>query len=174
MQGTIVEDRQLIDKDSIGAKLLGFWDRLSLRSADWVVTGTRARAQQYVDDYNMDVSRITAIPVSAEFDYFNKYSKSNICTSAARPLALFYGKFAPLHGLPVVLEAAGSQEGQAFDWVFIGTGQEGWRIEQWINETQAKHVRHIDWVAYDILNNWIVRADICLGTFGASRKAQTR
>jgi glycosyltransferase involved in cell wall biosynthesis len=173
LHGTVVEDRALVSPRSLGARLLRAWDRLALHCADRLITGTEARARQYVEEYAIEPGRISVIFVGVELDSFLIAEPPPAAAPGVRPLALFYGQFAPLHGLPVVLKAADSEPGHAFDWVFIGTGQEGWRIREWLAQHRREHVRHVEWVPYDELRGWIARADVCLGTFGASRKAAT-
>ena len=175
LHGTLVEDRGLVAPASLAARAIRRLDWLAFRCADQVVTGTRARARQYAREYGLDESRVTPIFVAAELAHFHAAPGPAAATRdvAGRPSILFYGQFSPLHGLPSVLEAAGSGEGRQWDWVFVGTGQEGWRIGQWLSRESPQHVRWLDWIPYDDLSGWIQRADVCLGTFGTSQKAAT-
>ncbi len=170
LHDTIVEDRALVKERSLMAKLFIFWDRLSLRCADWVITATQARTEQYISQYGADPRHISSLLLSTEFEYFQSINTKQT-TQKARPKILFYGQFSPFHGLSTVLQAANSVIGQKYDWVFIGTGQEGWKINDWIQHESPGHVQWIHQVPYKELEKWIQRSDICLGHFGNSAKA---
>jgi len=171
IHGTVVEDRKLIKPDSIFARLIRAWDRLALRCADRIITATQARARQYNDEYGIDLKDITPVLLGVELENFRRPKHQKTNAIADRPMVLFYGQFSPLHGLATVIDAARSPIGSEFDWTFIGTGQEGWQIEKWIQNEPTKHVRWIEWIPYDELADWIQRADLCLGHFGSSLKA---
>jgi glycosyltransferase involved in cell wall biosynthesis len=173
LHGTLVEDRSLVAEGSLAAKLIKLCDWLAFRCADQIITGTGARAEQFAREYGLDRDRITALFVAAELEHFQMRSDvtNACCANRERPQVLLYGQFAPLHGLPVVLEAAASEVGRQWDWVLVGTGQEGWRIRQWLEREAPTHVRWLESVPYAELPSWIQRADVCLGTFGTSQKA---
>jgi len=173
LHGTVVEDRAMYRDGSPVAAALRVWDRLAFRCADHLLTGTRARAAQYVAEYHLDPSRITPIVVAAELRHFTPEPAPGEPPRAAggRPRVLFYGQFSPLHGLSTVLEAARSEAGREWDWVLIGTGQEGWRIREWLERDAPLQVEWLHWVPYGELPGLIRGSDLCLGTFGTSRKA---
>jgi glycosyltransferase involved in cell wall biosynthesis len=174
LHGTVVEDRALVAADSLAARALIGIDRLSFACADHLLTGTRARAEQYSEVYRVPVERITPILLATELQYFQPGGATDPAhPERKRPSILFYGQFSPLHGLDTVLEVADSDSGRRWDWVFIGTGQEGWRIGEWLSRDTPAHVRWLEWVPYEELASWIHDADLCLGLFGTSRKAAT-
>ncbi len=175
LHGTLVEDRAVLAEGSLAERAVERLDRLAFACADQLITGTRARAQQYRRAYRVEETRITPIFVAAELSHFKPVTAFGSPQTAGkqRPLVLFYGQFSPLHGLPTVLEAAASEAGRQWDWLFVGTGQEGWRIASWIEREAPQHVQWLDWIPYEQLAATIQRADLCLGTFGASQKAST-
>lgn len=175
LHGTLVEDRGLVAPGSLAAQAIRLWDRLAFACADQVLTGTRARAEQFRDQYQLDAKRITPIFVATELGHFQPGAAGGREREAGddRPRILFYGQFSPLHGLPAVLQVAASDAGRQWDWLFVGTGQEGWRIAQWMEREAVQHVQWLDWIPYEELAATIRRADVCFGTFGASQKAST-
>jgi glycosyltransferase involved in cell wall biosynthesis len=175
LHGTLVEDRALVAPQSIYARIINRWDRLAFACADQLITGTQARAVQYVKEYGVDPGIISAIPVATELATFGVVADKTGPGPAdgQRPLILFYGQFAPLHGLPTVLQVAISEAGRQWDWVFVGTGQEGWRIGEMMEQQSPGHIQWLEWIPYEELPAWICRADLCFGTFGTSQKART-
>jgi glycosyltransferase involved in cell wall biosynthesis len=84
---------------------------------------------------------------------------------------LFYGQFIPLHGIPVIVEAARLLRDESIDWLLIGTGQEAARVRTMIDREPLPRLRWIEWAEYPELLRQIANADLCLGIFGTSDKA---
>lgn len=84
---------------------------------------------------------------------------------------LFYGQFIPLHGIPVIIEAARIIEGHPAEIIIIGRGQESGKVKKMLDEVALTCIRWIPWVEYQVLSHFIQSADVCLGIFGDSAKA---
>jgi glycosyltransferase involved in cell wall biosynthesis len=84
---------------------------------------------------------------------------------------LFYGQLIPLHGIETILTAALSARGRAHRWHLIGTGQMRSILEAGLQGGDVSHITWETWVPYADLTSAIAETDICLGIFGASRKA---
>jgi glycosyltransferase involved in cell wall biosynthesis len=85
---------------------------------------------------------------------------------------LFYGKFNPVHGIDVIVDAATSEHGRAFDWKIVGAGQEAERIDRRLRALSLPHIQRVDWIEYKDLPKAIADADVCLGLFGDSGKTE--
>jgi len=84
---------------------------------------------------------------------------------------LFYGQFIPLHGIGTIIEAARLLRYAPIQWTLVGRGQEAPRIRAMLAEDPLSALHWVEWVPYDQLDEWIKRADVCLGIFGTSEKA---
>lgn len=87
---------------------------------------------------------------------------------------LYFGGFIPLHGVPVILEAArilGPDAGIAFE--LVGEGQEASAVQRFIVAHQLPHVGLVRrWMPEpDLIAMHITFADVCLGIFADSPKA---
>jgi glycosyltransferase involved in cell wall biosynthesis len=78
---------------------------------------------------------------------------------------LFVGKFAPLHGVDLILEAARLLPD--VDFRIVGTGQ-----VTHVMDARPPNVEHVPWVEYERVAGEYSRAGCALGIFGASGKAQ--
>lgn len=100
---------------------------------------------------------------------------SAIGNPQSEPLrVLYFGGFIPLHGVPVILEAArilGPDAGVAFE--LVGDGQEADGAERFLAAHPLPHVRlQRCWLPEpDLVGTHIASADVCLGTFADSPKA---
>jgi glycosyltransferase involved in cell wall biosynthesis len=90
----------------------------------------------------------------------------------AGPLrVLFFGQFIPLHGIETIIGAARLMANESVEWTIVGRGQESQKIDRLLQEVPLPKVCRVDWVEYEVLREWIARADLCLGIFGTSEKA---
>jgi len=85
---------------------------------------------------------------------------------------LFFGSFLPLHGADIIIEAANIVAGQdpSVRFRLVGSGQTLPEIKA--VASGLKNVDFSDWLPQDELPRAIEAADICLGIFGRTEKAQ--
>ena len=163
---TVVLDRKMVRRGGLAARLLWAFEWLSFRAADRLFIDTAPHARHIERLFRLPNGQIGAVPVGAE-EQFQPSSKNHGHT---RPLVLFYGQMIPLHGVSVVLDAALSEAGQAWDWVLVGEGQETSKLEDAL-KNNPPHITWHRWIDYTELTALIAKADICLGIFGTSEKA---
>lgn len=165
---TVVDDRALVSKRNPLAALLRAWEWLACRAASLVVLDTAAQANLFRRLYGLDDTRLASVFVGAEDEAFRPAPGT---AGGARPVVLFYGQFIPLHGITTIVDAARTEQGRAFDWVLIGTGQEAARVRASMASDRPPTLEWIEWVPYEDLSGRIASADVCLGVFGKSEKA---
>lgn len=170
---TVVEDRRLWKTRSIRAKVLKTFERIALSCPDVIFMDTRAHARRIELLFSLPPGRCDAVLVGVEASIFaapplgcEQKERSN------KPLrVLFYGQFIPLHGIPVIIEAARKLKNRSIEWTLIGRGQEAPRIRAMLAADPLPKLNWIEWVTYEHLNQYITTSDICLGIFGTSEKA---
>jgi glycosyltransferase involved in cell wall biosynthesis len=77
-----------------------------------------------------------------------------------------------LHGIETIVEAAMRSDPARHRWTLFGTGQEAPRIRRLLEQRPVRNIEWIDWVPYERLQEQIAAADMCLGIFGTSGKAE--
>ena len=83
-----------------------------------------------------------------------------------------YSKFAPLHGVRTILEAASLLQGQRdVRFVLVGGGQLEDEVRAWMEELELTNVEHHLWMEPAELRGHIASAGACLGIFGDTGKA---
>jgi glycosyltransferase involved in cell wall biosynthesis len=92
---------------------------------------------------------------------------------ASAPFTVFhYSKFAPLHGIRTMLEAAAALRDQRdVRFLLVGGGQLERQVEAWIDELGLDNLEHRRWMEPDELRTTIANAGACLGIFGDTPKA---
>jgi glycosyltransferase involved in cell wall biosynthesis len=159
---TLAGDRALAGRGA--AAVLASADRLTLRLADLVLADTRSGADWLADRFGVARTRIAVVPVGAEPARFPVVPEP-----PGEPLALFYGKLAPLHGVATVLEAARAPGAPRVR--LIGDGQLGPWLEGELARARPPALSWERWVPYERLGAEVGAAAICLGVFGESAKA---
>lgn len=170
---TSVEDRKYINKASIKSKIIHLIDELSCRLADLIIIETDTYMNYYCMEFNISKKKYHKIPLGAdETNYFPR--EQEIQRDESNHLkVLFYGKFIPLQGISYIIQAAKLiEEDKDIEFEIIGSGQLSENIRSLANQLHIKNITFIDWVNYGELPNHIQKADICLGIFGTTHKAQ--
>ena len=177
---TLIDDRRRYPRDSWMARMLGALDRAAASAADVLVADTQAHRQYFIDRLGVDASRVAVLHLGVDNEVFGRSPDASGLVAepaAAKPLedgrleVLYFGQYLPLHGLEVIVDAVGLlAPDKDLKFVFIGTGEDRAGLEAHARATKAK-VEFIDWVDYEALGRRVAAADIVLGTFGSSEKA---
>jgi glycosyltransferase involved in cell wall biosynthesis len=169
---TVVEDRKIVAKNSIAAKLLWLFESTACKFANYVLLDTQAHANYFKRTFSLPEEKINSVLVGAEPEFFQHNQESNqLYKGKKAPIILFYGQFIPLHGIDTIIKAAKAAQNEHIEWVIIGRGQESERIKALIGPDPMPNLKWIPWVKYDELSQWIRKASVCLGIFGNTEKA---
>lgn len=166
---TVVEDREVHAPDSRVARLVGLIDRLSLRFPTRILIDTEAHRRYLIERLGAPPERVATWYLGADRAVFRPYAPRR----RGGPLrVLFYGQFLPLHGVDTILAAMAKLAADpTYELTVVGTGPERRRALAELPRQAADRLRLIEWVAYEQLGELVAGADVCLGTFGTSRKA---
>ncbi len=170
---TMVEDRKYVNKASLKSKIIHRIDEISCRTADLIIIETETYLNYYSEEFKVPRRKFLKIPLGAdEKNFYPRPIKSRSSDSAVIKV-LFYGKFIPLQGISSIVRAAKLlEEDKELRFKIIGSGQLSEEIKRLSQELKVKNIDFIDWVNYKELPEHILEADICLGIFGGTPKAQ--
>lgn len=166
---TEVEDWGRARPRSLKARLLRFADTIAYRLADLVLIDTDTRAAA-IEEAHPRVRALT-LPVGAP-----TWAVPRAAPEPSDTLrVLYYGNYAPLHGLPLVLEALGRAARETpIRLTLVGDGALRPTIERNARVLGVEALCDFrDSVPESELGDLIAGHDVVLGVFGTSRKAQT-
>lgn len=168
---TLCYERKIVDPHRLVGRLAYWWERLALRSVSRIITDTKANADYFSKEYQLDRSRFIDVPVGVDRSIY--FIPPNM-TPHQGVRVFFYGTFLPLHGVTVIIEAANLlRQRTDIHWLFIGDGPERQRAEDLAKNYALTNVDFLPRVPQTILAQKIAEADICLGgPFSDVAKAQ--
>ncbi len=162
---TIVCDRKLYPANSFLAKVLFRIEKRAFRFADCIMVDTAENADYLAQLFDTPRSRFMVCPLFTD--------EENLSSQPYEPGSgiqniLFVGTMVPLHGIATVISAARLLQGKApVHFTIIGDGQERARLLNAPDNVSWQK----NWVDEAGLAKAIADADICLGIFGESLKA---
>lgn len=167
---TSVVDRQVFEPHSVAARLLKFVDRWSCKLSNLVLLDTNEHIQYFCEELHLPESKFQRVLVGADESYATKES---IPLDADRFVVLHYSKFAPLHGMPYILDAANLLRDET-DVIFkiVGGGQTFEASKAYADEMHLESLELIPWLEPEQLRRAIRQAHVCLGIFGDTPKAR--
>ena len=167
---TIVLDRGLAKVGSWKARLVRAVDRLAFRAADLVLVDT--------EENKKHLSALSGVPEAKFRRSFvgeddNLFSPRQRRATGGEYRVLFFGTYVPLHGIDVILQAAGHLLCEVrIRFTLIGNGQMYPELRHYAAARGLQNVSFVDtWVETAGLVDAIASADVCLGIFGSTPKA---
>ncbi|MBI1813709.1 MAG: glycosyltransferase [Deltaproteobacteria bacterium] len=168
---TLVDDRRQFPPRSLRATLVRQLDRLSLQSATRVVIDTEAHRRYLHSQLAIDPEHTVTWYLGTDVAAFPSRPLGSRARSDCR--VLFYGQFLPLHGIETIVRAAERLRDQPrITFRIIGAGPERAACLALARQLRLDSVEFIEWVRYERLADELADADIVLGIFGTSAKAQ--
>lgn len=144
-------------------------DRMAFALSDLVLADTREHARFFADELAPPDTMIRVLEVGYDDAVF---APAPPPAEDGRALVLFYGSYLPLHGVPVVVDAAERLRDDArIRFQLIGGGQTRGEVEGQIRERRLSNVAMVPRIPLSELPERIASATVCLGIFGSTAKA---
>jgi len=167
---TSVEDRKVFERGSVGATLLRLIDRWSCKLADLVLLDTNQHIEYFCGEFDLDPSKFQRVLVGADPAFA---TEQPALPDRNRFVVLHYSKFAPLHGMPYILDAANLlRDDREIVLKIVGGGQTFDASKAYAERMGLDNLELIPWLEPEQLPQAIREAHVCLGIFGDTPKAQ--
>ena len=163
-----VFERGKFPEHSVQEKRLLREEQQLFQRADIVLADTSEHARFFVETLGVAHARVHVVYVGAEEALFGPAPDPHPPNNPIE--VLFYGSFIPLQGPQVIIDAARIYQGPPVNWVLLGNGP---LLDDCKRKAQGlTNVTFESWLPYADLPARIRRADILLGVFGTTPKAQ--
>ena len=174
LHDTVVGDRKLLSRWNPYGWFLFFLDWLACRLADVVFVDTEAHRRFFMKRFGLRPERVKVAYLGTRTDLFHPRKGQHEKRNVGSFEVLFYGSYIPLQGIEVILAAAKilRDTHPAVRFTLIGKGQTLPAMRSLAEKWNLTNVRFQPPVAYQMLPDWIRAADLSLGIFGTSGKAQ--
>jgi len=152
---------------SLRARQLLHYEQGLFARGDIVLSDTPEYARFFESTLLVPAKKLRVVYVGAEEPLFSPGPAQEPRSPVE---VLFYGSFVHLQGPEIIVEAARRYRGPPVRWVLLGNGALRHNCRQLA--TGLDNVFFEDWIAYTHLPGRIAQADILLGVFGGTGKAQ--
>ncbi|MBN1466487.1 glycosyltransferase [candidate division KSB1 bacterium] len=160
---TMVNDRKAADARSLKAHFYKWSDTLACRMSNRLVLETNDHIRDFAAKFHVDPAKFQRIFLAADDSAI--YPRRLDKTTGAF-LVHFHGEYAPFHGVKYILQAAHILRHANVRFQIIGKGITYDADLQLARELGLTNVSFIDPVPYEVLADYMARADVCLGIFG--------
>ncbi len=171
---TKILDWQRKSPDSASAKWNYILDLLSLKLADLILADTEAHRIYYCQTFGLNAKKVAVLPVGFD-DSLWQLGNEVISKSNRTMTVVFFGSFLPLHGVDRMAQAAliVVKKEPYIRFLFIGTGQTFNKVKNILAKDTTRRIQLLGWMEEPKIVDLVKReADLCLGLFGETPKAQ--
>jgi glycosyltransferase involved in cell wall biosynthesis len=166
---TAILDWQLGSKNSLLARLCRFLDWGACRSASLVLVDTEAQQKFFCREFGLASEKVRWLYVGADDSMFTP----SIEPDRPRPFRILYvGNHVPLHGIPVILQAARLLNEEKIEFWLVGGNHKDPDRTELSRHSNGACVKWFPWMPPHELRDKIREVDVCLGIFGTSDKAR--
>jgi len=168
---SLLNERRAIRRGGLLDALVYRYERGILQYSDLVLTDTESHRRFFSERFGVPSGKIAVVPVGTDESLFypQPWPKAQ---EKGWLHVLFYGSFQPLHGVPVILEAARRLQDKLVHFTIAGSKGPG-KSEPGAHDESPANVTRLGWTSYRELPAMIARADLCLGgPFGDTDQAQ--
>jgi glycosyltransferase involved in cell wall biosynthesis len=167
---TLVHDRRLLNEKGFAAGLFHFLEGNMCRSADLNLVDTIHHGNFSAKEFKIPKDKFLRIFVGSSFPAYNAPSLKN--KIEGKFSVLFVGTFIPLHGIDIIVQAAGIlRDDPEIHFRLVGTGQLKEHIQNLVKKRGLPNIIFQDWVPTSKLGKLIRSCDLSLGIFGQGEKA---
>ena len=159
----MVENRKLVKKESIKAKLMWFLDEYMPKWVDFSFLDTEEHANFYATKFGIKREKMDGLLIGSDD---TRFKEVKVKKNKKEFVVLFFGSFIIGHGIDVILRASKHLEKyKDIKIKLIGTGQIYNEMVALSKKLKNINVEFVGWVDQVNLPPYITRSDVILGVF---------
>ncbi len=165
---TMINEWKYGTRHSIKGTYYHWLDKISCNMANIILIDTEQHIDYFVKEFKIKKNKFRWIPVGTDENRLFPRKKTR---KTEKFQVLYYSHVQPLHGFPHIVDAARHlQNEKDIEFIFIGSNR--WFRDIRDKNKDLKNAIFKNPIPYKEIINHIANADVCLGIFGTSIKAQ--
>jgi len=165
-------DRKVYTPQSIPGRLTRWIEKRSLELADYVIVDTHKLISTLSSDYHIPKEKFVRVPLTI--------NEENVRPMEVEPYkeiftVLYVGSYIPLHGTPVIIEAARilEERGEKVHFLMIGQGPDHQKCLDLAKRYGLNNIDFKGFMPLEELNHYYNACDINLGLFNTGDRANS-
>ncbi len=168
---TVILDRGWFKESSMVARFLWWLDKTACGLANLVLLDTDEHIKYFCREFGLPEEKFLRIFAGAEPNIIHNSKASKAQRDGFT--VVYTGTFIPLHGVETIVKGAKILEGEGVNFTLVGKGEMLSEIKSLAHRLKVKNLNFIDrWVPVEELRDILISAQISLGIFGTTKKAQ--
>ena len=165
-------DRKLFKPNSLLGRFTYFIEKQSLKRADFVIVDTNKLIETLSSEYGVPKEKFVRVPLT--INEASVYPKE-VERYSQNFSVLYVGSYIPLHGTPVIIEAARifQEQGDDTRFLMIGEGPDLAKCKELATKYDLQNIEFKGFMPLEELNNYYNACDINLGLFSSGERANS-
>ena len=163
-------DRKVYAPESLLGKITYWIEKKSLEKADYIIVDTSKLIDTLAKEYHINKKKFVRVPLTI--------NEENVIPKEVEPYsknfsALYVGSYIPLHGTPVIIEAAKilQEHDEDISLLMIGKGPELKKCQDLVKQYKLTNIEFKGFMSLEELNYYYNACDINLGLFNNGERA---
>jgi len=163
-------DRKVYSPDSFLGKITYWIEKKSLEKADYIIVDTTKLINTLSNEYDIDKKKFVRVPLTI--------NEENVMPKKVEPYSknfsvLYVGSYIPLHGTPVIIEAAKilQENNEEISLLMIGKGPDLQKCQDLVKQYNLTNIEFKGFMSLEELNYYYNACDINLGLFNTGERA---
>jgi glycosyltransferase involved in cell wall biosynthesis len=163
-------DRKVYSPDSFLGKVTYWIEKKSLEKADYIIVDTTKLINTLSKEYDIDKKKFVRVPLTI--------NEENVMPKEVEPYSknfsvLYVGSYIPLHGTPVIIEAAKilQENNEDISLLMIGKGPDLQKCQDLVKQYNLTNIKFKGFMSLEELNYYYNACDINLGLFNTGERA---
>lgn len=158
-----VFDRKLTSPHSLKAYLYWFMDWLGCKVSDLIILDTKTNCDYFHETFDVPMHKLARVLVGADTRVFTPLSKMQ---ETGKFEVEFHGKYIPVQGTGVIVQAAKLLERDDVHFTMIGGGQAFHDTKTLAEKLQVTNITFFPTLPREKVVECIRNADVCMGLVG--------
>jgi len=163
-------DRKVYSPTSFLGKITYWIEKKSLEKADYIIVDTTMLINTLSNEYDIDKKKFVRVPLTI--------NEENVMPKEVEPYSknfsvLYVGSYIPLHGTPVIIEAAKilQEKNEDISLLMIGKGPDLQKCQDLVKQYNLTNIEFKGFMSLEELNYYYNACDINLGLFNTGERA---